>query len=83
MTDRELAYNLAMALEALGRLKGATFSLRDTVIRELGDSHVSDDMRRLVNDGLQDIELHVSKCFDAISGPVELEGIEKGEVDGE
>jgi len=73
MTDQELAYNLGMALEALGRIKGGVFSMRDTIRREIGESYHSEDMDRLIREGLQDIELHVTKCFDAISGPLQLE----------
>lgn len=73
MTDQELAYNLGMALEALGRIKGGVYALRDTVLRELGDSYVSEDLGRLIDEGLQDIQMHTTTCYRAISGPVELD----------
>lgn len=76
MTDQELAYNLGMALEGLGRIKGSVFAMRDLVLRELGDSYVSDESARLVDEGLEDIQRHLVACYGAITGPVVLDSKE-------
>lgn len=73
MTDQELAYNLGKAMEALGRIKGGVFAFKDLILRELGDSYYSDDMQEVVEGGLRDIEMHLTHCYGAITGPVVLD----------